>query len=122
MERADVVIAGGGFAGLALGIALRQGLGSAFAIIVADPFIGRDGSGDLRASAIAAGARRLFETIGVWEAVAQEAQPILDMAVTDSRLSCGAHREGPRARDRLEVRRGDRVRIDIRPSRGALSR
>ena len=87
MERADVVIAGGGFAGLALGIALRQALGSAFAIIVADPFIGRDGSGDLRASAIAAGARRLFETIGVWEAVAQEAQPILDMAVTDSRLS-----------------------------------
>ena len=87
MERADVVIAGGGFAGLALGIALRQGLGSAFAIIVADPFIGRDGSGDPRASAIAAGARRLFETIGVWEAVAQEAQPILDMAVTDSRLS-----------------------------------
>src|SRR6266536_230257 len=87
MERADVVIAGGGFAGLALGIALRQALGSAFAIIVADPFIGRDGSGDPRASAIAAGARRLFETIGVWEAVAQEAQPILDMAVTDSRLS-----------------------------------
>ena len=86
-ERADVVIAGGGFAGLALGIALRQGLGSAFAIIVADPFIGRDGSGDPRASAIAAGARRLFETIGVWEAVAQEAQPILDMAVTDSRLT-----------------------------------
>jgi 2-octaprenyl-6-methoxyphenol hydroxylase len=86
-ERTDVVIAGGGFAGLALGIALRQGLGSAFAIIVADPFIGRDGSGDPRASAIAAGARRLFETIGVWEAVAQEAQPILDMTVTDSRLT-----------------------------------
>jgi len=87
MERTDVVIAGGGFAGLALGIALRQGLGPAFAISVADPFIGRDGAGDPRASAIAAGARRLFETIGVWEAVAQEAQPILDMAVTDSRLA-----------------------------------
>jgi 2-octaprenyl-6-methoxyphenol hydroxylase len=85
-ERADVVIAGGGFAGLALGIALRQGLGPSFAILVADPFIGRDGSGDPRASAIAAGARRLFETIGVWDAVAQDAQPILDMAVTDSRL------------------------------------
>jgi 2-octaprenyl-6-methoxyphenol hydroxylase len=87
MERADVVIAGGGFAGLALGIALRQGLGPTFAISVADPFIGRDGAADPRASAIAAGARRLFETIGVWEAVAQEAQPILDMAVTDSRLA-----------------------------------
>ena len=82
-----MVIAGGGFAGLALGIALRQGLGPKFAIAVADPFIGRDGSGDPRASAIAAGARRLFETIGVWGAVAQEAQPILDMAVTDSRLT-----------------------------------
>ena len=87
MERADVVIAGGGFAGLALGIALRQGLGPAFAIVVADPFLGRAGSGDPRASAIAAGARRLFETIGVWEAVAPDAQPILDMAVTDSRLT-----------------------------------
>jgi len=86
MERTDVVIAGGGFAGLALGIALRQALGASFAILVADPFFGRDGSGDPRASAIAAGARRLFETIRVWDAVAQEAQPILDMAVTDSRL------------------------------------
>ena len=76
-ERADVVIAGGGFAGLALGIALRQGLGPSFAILVADPFIGRDGSGDPRASAIAAGARRLFETIGAWNAVAEDAQPIL---------------------------------------------
>src|SRR5262249_11304125 len=39
---------------------------------------------DPRASAIVAAARRLFETIGVWQAV--EAQPILDMVVTDSRL------------------------------------
>ncbi len=41
---------------------------------------------DTRASAIAAAARRLFQTIGVWERVADEAQPILDMVVTDSRL------------------------------------
>jgi 2-octaprenyl-6-methoxyphenol hydroxylase len=86
-ERTDIVIAGGGFAGLALGIALRQALGAPFAILIADPFFGRDGSGDPRASAIAAGARRLFETIGVWGAVAREAQPILDMAVSDSRLT-----------------------------------
>ena len=79
----DVLIAGGGFAGLSLAIALKQGLGPSFAVAVADPAIGRD---DPRASAIAAAARRMFEAIGVWEAVAADAQPILDMVVTDSRL------------------------------------
>ncbi len=84
--RTDVLIGGGGFAGLALAIALRQGLGESFRVIVADPALGRDARDDGRASAIAAAARRLFETIGVWEEVAGEAQPILDMVVTDSRL------------------------------------
>jgi 2-octaprenyl-6-methoxyphenol hydroxylase len=85
-EPTDVLIGGGGFAGLALAIALRQGLGENFRVIVADPAFGRDGRDEGRASAIAAAARRLFETIGVWAEVASEAQPILDMAVTDSRL------------------------------------
>ena len=84
-ERADVLIGGAGFAGLALAIALRQGLGPSFAVTVADPALGRAGA-DARASAIVAAARRLFETIGVWEKVADGAQPILDMAITDSRL------------------------------------
>ncbi len=82
-QRTDVLIGGAGFAGLALAIALRQGLGSAFSVTVADPALAR-GAGDPRASAIVAAARRLFETIGVWQAV--EAQPIVDMVVTDSRL------------------------------------
>jgi 2-octaprenyl-6-methoxyphenol hydroxylase len=43
-------------------------------------------SRDPRATAIAAAARRLFEAIEVWDAVAHEAQPILDMVVTDSKL------------------------------------
>src|SRR5262245_44887379 len=85
LDRADIVIAGGGFAGLALAIALRPGLGAGFTVVVADPALA-GAPADARASAIAAGARRLFETIGVWEAVAAEAQPILDMVVTDSRL------------------------------------
>ncbi len=87
----DVLIAGGGFAGLTLAIALRQGLGRAFAVAVADPAFGKSPLGqksadDARASAIVAAARRLFETIGVWERVRGDAQPILDMVVTDSRL------------------------------------
>jgi len=82
----DVLIAGGGFAGLTLAIALRQGLGQSFAVTVADPALGRSHADDERASTIVAAARRLFETIGVWERLGDEAQPILDMVVTDSRL------------------------------------
>ena len=81
----DVLIGGAGFAGLALAIALRQALGPSFAVTVADPVLGR-APADARASAIVAAARRLFETIGVWDKIAAEAQPILDMIVTDSRL------------------------------------
>jgi 2-octaprenyl-6-methoxyphenol hydroxylase len=83
----DVLIAGGGFTGLTLAIALRQALGPTFTIAVADPSLGRSHADDARASAIIAAARRLFETIGVWSTVAEEAQPILDMVVTDSRLN-----------------------------------
>jgi 2-octaprenyl-6-methoxyphenol hydroxylase len=82
----DVLIAGGGFAGLTLAIALRQALGPSFAVTVADPALGATHAGDERASAIVAAARRLFETLGLWDSVAGEAQPILDMVVTDSRL------------------------------------
>lgn len=83
----DVLIAGGGFTGLTLAIALRQALGPTFAVALADPSLGKSHADDARASAIIAAARRLFETIGVWPSVAEEAQPILDMVVTDSRLN-----------------------------------
>jgi 2-octaprenyl-6-methoxyphenol hydroxylase len=85
-KQIDVLIGGGGFAGLALAIALRQGLGKRFAVTVADPAFARANPADARASAIAAAARRLFQTIGVWSSVAEAAQPIVDMVVTDSRL------------------------------------
>ncbi|MGE0034811.1 MAG: ubiquinone biosynthesis hydroxylase [Xanthobacteraceae bacterium] len=81
----DLLIGGAGFAGLALAIALRQGLGPSFSVAVADPALAREPA-DARASAIVAAARRLFETIGVWDKVAAGAQPILDMVITDSRL------------------------------------
>jgi 2-octaprenyl-6-methoxyphenol hydroxylase len=85
-HKTDLVIGGAGFAGLALAIALRQGLGDAFTVTVVDPALGAAQSKDPRASAIAAAARRLFEAIDVWDAVADKAQPILDMVVTDSKL------------------------------------
>jgi 2-octaprenyl-6-methoxyphenol hydroxylase len=82
----DVLIAGGGFAGLTLAVALKQGLGPSFAVAVADPALGKSHTNDERASAIVAAARRLLDTIGVWPSIADDAQPILDMVVTDSRL------------------------------------
>ena len=85
-QRRDVVVGGAGFAGLALAIALRQGLGETFTVTVVDPALGAVQSKDPRASAIAAAARRLFEAIDVWDAVAVDAQPILDMVVTDTKL------------------------------------
>jgi 2-octaprenyl-6-methoxyphenol hydroxylase len=86
-DRADVVIAGGGLAGLTLAIALKQALGRAFSVVVCDPALGlSEPRADARASAIAAAARRLFAAIGVWPRLQAEAQPILDMAITDSRL------------------------------------
>jgi len=81
-----VAVVGAGFAGLALAIALRQGLGNAFTVTVVDPALRSAQSKDPRASAIAAAARRLFAAIDVWEGVAAHAQPILDMVVTDSKL------------------------------------
>ena len=84
--RKGIVIGGGAFAGLALALALRQGLGPDVPVIVADPALATRPSRDPRASAIVAACRRMFDAIGVWDAVAAEAQPILDMVVTDSKV------------------------------------
>jgi 2-octaprenyl-6-methoxyphenol hydroxylase len=84
-QRIDLLIGGGGMAGLSLAVALRQALGPAAAITLADPALERSAA-DARAAAIVAAGRRLLETIGVWQAIAANAQPITDMVVTDSRL------------------------------------
>src|SRR5580704_12244180 len=81
-----IVIGGGAFAGLALAVALRQGLGADIPVIVADPALATRPSRDPRATAIVAACRRLFDAIGVWDQVASKTQPILDMVVTDSKL------------------------------------
>ncbi len=81
-----IVIGGGGFVGLTLALALRRGLGEANRFVVADPALANKPSRDPRASAIIAAGKNLFQALGVWTSVAPNAQPILDMIVTDSRL------------------------------------
>jgi len=86
MAQRSIVIGGGAFAGLALALALRQGLGVEIPIVVADPALAMRPSRDPRATAIVAACRRLFEAIGVWDEVAAESQPITDMVVADPKL------------------------------------
>jgi 2-octaprenyl-6-methoxyphenol hydroxylase len=77
-----VLIAGGGTAGLVAALALAQGAPD-LGVEVVDPR--GAAAGDARASAIAAAARRMLERLGVWQAIAADAQPILSMEITDSR-------------------------------------
>ncbi len=81
----DVAIAGAGIAGAALGVALKQSLGSSFSVAVFDPSLGAAPARDDRVVAIAGGARRLFEALGVWERLS-DTQPIRAMQITDSKL------------------------------------
>lgn len=85
-KRTDLVIAGAGTAGLALATALAGALKPRFSLAVCDPALAREPAADERVSAIAGGARRLLTALGVWAALEAEAQPILEMEITDSRL------------------------------------
>ena len=80
---ADVLIVGGGMVGLSLAAALG-GAGLAVAVVDReDPGATLAAAYDGRASAIAYGSRRVLETAGVWQGMAGEAEPILDIRVTD---------------------------------------
>jgi 2-octaprenyl-6-methoxyphenol hydroxylase len=79
----DVAIAGGGMVGMTLAIALaREGL--RVAVIEKSPLPAQlEPSFDGRVSAIAAGSKNIFENIGVWDGMKAEAQPIMDIRVSD---------------------------------------
>ncbi|UXN71179.1 FAD-dependent monooxygenase [Devosia neptuniae] len=78
----DVLIVGGGPVGLTLALALVQSArGIRVGLVDRRPL---SVPGDNRASAIAAGVRRVFEALGVWPAMAAQSQPITAMRITDS--------------------------------------
>jgi 2-octaprenyl-6-methoxyphenol hydroxylase len=88
-SRYDVVIAGAGTVGLALACALADALGPEAAIALVDRAqFGREpATRDIRAWAIAAGSKRLLEVLGVWEELAEHAQPVTAVDITDSSLN-----------------------------------
>ncbi|AMJ62143.1 ubiquinone biosynthesis hydroxylase [Bosea sp. PAMC 26642] len=82
--RDRIIIAGGGIAGLSLALALKQALGEAFSVILADPSLAKPPAED-RAYAVAAAAQAMLQALDVWPAIASTAQPMTEMVVTDSR-------------------------------------
>ncbi len=85
VERVDVLVAGGGYVGLSAALAIATSVPGARVALV-DPRPWRDASNDLRAFAVAAAGRRMLSALGVWEKLTDEAEPIREMIVTDSRL------------------------------------
>lgn len=81
--KADVLIAGAGFVGLALAAALQR---AGLDIAIADPTLGGPPPKDPRASTLTAGARHLVEAVGAWDAVAREAEAVRRMEISDARL------------------------------------
>ena len=84
--RVNLVVAGAGAPGLALATALARTLKPRFSVVVCDPAVGSEPPADDRVSAIAGGTRRLLTALGAWQQVAAQAQPIVEMEITDSRL------------------------------------
>lgn len=82
-----VVVAGGGLVGLALALAIARGGARAVEVVVCDPALARDPASDRRAYAIAAASRRMLSALGVWAQIADRAQPMREMVITDSHLA-----------------------------------
>ena len=82
----DIVISGAGYVGLATAVAIRQAAPS-LDILMVDAAPAGVWEKDPRASAIAAGAIRMLKALGAWDAIEPEAEPIMDMIVTDSKTT-----------------------------------
>lgn len=93
-RRVDVIIVGGGLVGMTLARALCvHGLETAV-VDTADLSTTLTPAFDGRCSAIAAAAAKLFQAIGVWDQLAEVAQPIRDIRVTDGASPLFLHFDG----------------------------
>jgi 2-octaprenyl-6-methoxyphenol hydroxylase len=89
MDRADVIILGGGLVGLALASALDSSGLSAIVVDPADP-APRAGAGfDGRTSAVSSSSMRMLQTIGVADHLGERGCPIRRIAVADGLKSGG---------------------------------
>jgi 2-octaprenyl-6-methoxyphenol hydroxylase len=86
----DIAIVGGGLNGPALALAAAQ-VGLRVIVLDATSHKPRKNAKfDGRAYALALASKRLMAAVGVWENVAQDAEPMLNIRVSDGRASVGA--------------------------------
>jgi 2-octaprenyl-6-methoxyphenol hydroxylase len=91
MDRADVIIFGGGLVGLALASALDSSGLSTIVVDPADPSLRRDAIFDGRTSAVSSSSMRMLRTIGVADHLAEPGCPIWRIAVADGLKPGGLH-------------------------------
>ena len=91
MDRADVIIFGGGLVGLALASALDSSAVSAIVVDPADPEPRRDSAFDGRTSAVSSSSMRMLQAIGVADHLAEPGCPIRRIAVADGLEPGGLH-------------------------------
>ena len=91
MDRADVIIFGGGMIGLALTSALDSSGVSAIVVDPADPSLRKDIAFDGRTSAVSSSSMRMLKTIGVTDHLEQQGCPIQTIAVADGLQPGGLH-------------------------------
>jgi 2-octaprenyl-6-methoxyphenol hydroxylase len=82
-ERVEVIVVGGGLAGLTLGIACAHAGIEVAVIDREDPATMLSAPFDGRATAIAYGSQQVLAGIGLWPLVATAAEPILEIRVAD---------------------------------------
>lgn len=90
---ADILIAGGSFAGMTLGLALAHEFGSEVSVVMVDrAHAATVDDRDPRASAISAGSRNLLIALDVWRHLDDIAVPVAAIELTDSSLQSGVRR------------------------------
>ncbi|KIC45400.1 2-octaprenyl-6-methoxyphenyl hydroxylase [Ruegeria sp. ANG-S4] len=85
----EILIVGGGLNGPALALALAQTGHSVTVIDALAEKIRKNAAFDGRAYALALASKRLLDAIAVWDRVAEHAQPMLEIKVTDGHAGAG---------------------------------
>lgn len=82
----DVIVAGGGFVGMSLAVALSGAAPKGFRVALVDAELPESAKPDARASALSAASKGLLSVLGIWPALAGNAEAITTIEITDSSL------------------------------------